>query len=77
MNENKFDQPEHQLGEKEERQGASTMHDHIAFWCDCCSCKAEPQWQEAAEQLGIDLSDREEPQVDLPLEGVHASGSYK
>ncbi len=35
------------------------MHDNIGHWCDCCSCEAEPQWQEAAEKLGIDLSDRE------------------
>jgi len=46
--------------ERERTSGEkSTMHDNIGFWCDCCSCEAEPQWQEVAEKLGIDLSDRE------------------
>jgi hypothetical protein len=21
-----------------------SMHEDIAVWCDCCSCKAEPYW---------------------------------
>ena len=37
------------------------MHDGIGVWCDCCSCEAEPRWIEVAEELGIDLSDFEEP----------------
>ncbi len=37
------------------------MLDNTGDWCDCCSCEAEPQWQEAAEQPGIELSDRDEP----------------
>ena len=41
-------------------RGETTMHDHIGYWCDCCSCEAEPQWQEVAEKLGIDLSGRED-----------------
>ena len=41
-----------------------SMHDDIGFWCDCCSCEAEPYWQEAAEKLGIDLSDHVEPAND-------------
>lgn len=32
-----------------------SMHEGIAVWCDCCSCEAEPYWQEVAEALGIDL----------------------
>jgi hypothetical protein len=37
------------------RPRQTSMHDGIAVWCDCCSCEAEPYWQEVAEDLGIDL----------------------
>lgn len=36
-----------------------SMHDRIATWCDCCTCEAEPRWAELADELGIDMSDRE------------------
>lgn len=39
------------------RKKRTSMHDGIAVWCDCCSCKAEPYWAELAEELGIDLGD--------------------
>ena len=52
-----------ELHRKESRAERDTpkgsMHDDIGFWCDCCSCEAEPQWEELAERLGIDLSGRE------------------
>jgi len=42
-----------------------SMHDGIAVWCDCCSCKAEPYWAELAEEMGIDLdSDYEDTNSD-------------
>ena len=51
----------HGNSEKGPAEKRQSMHDGIGFWCDCCSCEAEPHWQEAAEKLGIDLSDRVEP----------------
>jgi hypothetical protein len=41
--------------QKPEKRRSLSMHDGIAPWCDCCSCEAEPYWQEVAGELGIDL----------------------
>ena len=27
-----------------------SMHDNVPVWYDCCSCEAEPYWEEAMEQ---------------------------
>jgi hypothetical protein len=35
------------------------MHEDIASWCDCCPCEPEPRWQGLADEMGIDLSDRD------------------
>jgi len=28
-----------------------SMHDGVQTWCDCCSCEAEPRWQEVEQEL--------------------------
>lgn len=33
------------------RKRPLSMHEDVPIWCDCCSCEAEPRWQELADQL--------------------------
>lgn len=47
------------------RKKRLSMHEGIAVWADCCSCEAEPYWQEVAEEMGVDLgSDYEDDAQD-------------
>ncbi len=41
------------------RREPANMHEDTAVWCDCCPCEAEPHWRRLAEELGIDLSDKD------------------
>lgn len=33
----------------EARHKSLSMHDGVPVWYDCCSCEAEPYWQELAD----------------------------
>jgi hypothetical protein len=33
---------------------SKSMHDGVAFWCDCCSCEAEPYWAALAGEAGME-----------------------
>jgi hypothetical protein len=57
------------------RRKPSNMHEGIAVWTDCCSCEAEPHWAALAEEMGIDLSDREPDDGSGPEEDARSETS--
>ncbi|SCZ64108.1 hypothetical protein [Thiohalomonas denitrificans] len=52
---------------KPRKRKSLSMHEGIAYWCDCCPCEAEERWVEVGKELGIDMKsdyEDEEPEED-------------
>lgn len=48
----------------DKRKKSLSMHDDIPVWYDCCSCAAEPYWQNLADEEA-EVADNK-PEVETP-----------
>lgn len=54
-----FQKKTDKLSQVEKKKKSISMHEDVPVWYDCCSCEAEPYWEEAMQKQDNDDKGKE------------------